>query len=875
MRKLCFILVLSLAALSLTAFSVSAEPDYTAAQENKTLFETIGIALPDKDYSDTVTRIEYIKMLMQLVNGTSREVGSAPFKDISANDDGADAVAFAYQAGYIAAADSFRPYDEITYTEAYTAAAAVMGRTNEAERNGGYPAGYNQIAARYGLTDGLQNTADGVLSYADALVLLDNIAENDAVVVDKISAGDIVYKRDGNFYEVYFDMSEIRGVITADENTSLFDADDPAADSCIEINDEKYYYDGEYKLGEYVKGYARELDDEQYIVYIKPYRNTVNTVELERITAVSSNKISYETKDGRTKDVTVNASDYAVIYNGKAADGLLLPKLADMENGYVEFIDNNSDGKSEIVNIREHRTFVVKSASQRDKVIIDKNGEGSVNLYGSDKKITVYSDGQLQDFAAIASGQLLHIYASLDGLLYEIRICTDSISGAVTAVDNSEKTIIINDEEYDYSDYFARYYADKLILGQSRDFYIAEDGRIEACELDASSGMMYGYIVKARKVDDENGESSQLKIFNEKGELITYNLAENVKVDDISYTENETVLGLFLADGVVNRQLIRFKTNKDGEISVIDTCDATGRLSDDAKETNNLTKFTFPSTVANSLWYIESNDSFHPYFRIADTTKLFFVADGEGIADEKRCVLKTTKYFKDNRSQKSALLNVYNVTELGVAGAMVVIDANAVNPQTDSTSPLAIVYSVKYTMTDDNVLTYKVSVFENGAFNIYYVAEDSLERFAPDGKPSVAKGDCIRYVLNNDNEITAVSCEYDMSEQRLMKPLPDNSTSTHTSKGVVYSGMVYDIDASDITIVPEGVPGISFDPTDPNARFSMTTKSCKFYAVEKDCERIYETTADDIRTYKLLGNGCNRVLIIVSDGAAQYVIIYK
>lgn len=849
-----------------------AEADYENAREAREIFENIGMELPEKDFGDTVTRLEYVKLIAGLLNAPEMPQGGSPYTDITADTAGAGAVFYAYNAGYIAGDTAFRPKEEITVNDACAIAVRVIGREAYAISGGGYPAGYNRAAAQYGLTKNLTDTADGKLCWADALVLLRNIAENDAVVVSSISGDKIEYKYEKDFFEVYYDVYELTGIVTEDTNGALYAGSYAVGKGKVGIDGKQYCGGADLKLGDRVRGFVREVDGDWYIISVKPYKNSKLSIDFSDLKDAADGKITYE-KDSRRKNATIDTGDYAVLYNGKAAKSKTPADFVGKSNGRLELTDNDGDGRYEVISIFEYRVTVVSTASKTDKIITDQNADSVLRLSASDIVCNIYENGSASDFDAITEGKFLISYLSEDGLLCNIYVYSDTVEAAVAGVDKADKKIILDETEYDYDEYFEMYYLEQLVLGQKSEFYVA-DGRIYACVLDRSTEMLYGYIVRVRKFDGENGETVRFKIFNEDGKLDNYDAAEKVKIDDKMRKESDVIYDYFTSEGVTNRQLVRYKLNKDGEISVIDTCNSAGRLDSSAKDTNNLTRYKFPRAVATSLWYIDTNKSFHPYFRIADDTKIFMVADGK-VADEKRCAIKDADYFKANRSQKSAALNIYNLTELGVAGAIVIVDSSAITPTVADDAPVGIVYRVAKTIDSDDNLTYRFSIFRDGEFSHFFVAEDAIERIAPGGICKADKGDAVRYSLDNDGNINALEKDYDASEDAITKPFPDNGTGTHTSKGVNYFGMVYDVSGTDITIVPQGVPGIAYDPQDKDSRFSMGLASCKIYVVSEDCERIYEGSANDIMTYRNSGSSCNRVLISVNDGVAQSVIVYK
>ena len=79
---------------------------------------------------------------------------------------------FGYMVGY--PDNTFRPNDEITYNEAIAVILNICGYKEFAMSNGGFPAGYNNLARYYHLNEGMQASEDNPLSRMDAATLMYN-----------------------------------------------------------------------------------------------------------------------------------------------------------------------------------------------------------------------------------------------------------------------------------------------------------------------------------------------------------------------------------------------------------------------------------------------------------------------------------------------------------------------------------------------------------------------------------------------------------------------------------------------------------------------------------------------------------------------------
>lgn len=859
MKKLLF--ALSMSAMCLFALPANAA-ETANTNDKKILFENLGFNLPEKtEDAEFITRGEFIYTLTQFVGSELYPNGTLSFEDVSNENSIAGALTYAVQNGIVSNGDKFYPDNEVTYNEAFKMSVAFIGRNLEAERAGGYPAGYTAVASANDMTKGLKDISEGKLTVRDFYTLLENIGKAEIMIYDYNNG----LKNGGTVFEEYFDMYEIDGIITADKYTSLYDADANVNEGCIRIEDEIYYYNGDYEIGKSVEGWARAVDgDLPQLLSITEDENETITINLDDMTNSEGTTLYYE-EDTREKKIKTVGSP-AIIYNGKADGKLSLSAIAGMERGYADFIDNNADGKYDVILVQEYYVMFTAAVNPYDKIIIDKNGVTPLNFGNNTTDYYIYNQNQKIELEDLKKDTLIMVYESNDGELVKIIVSNETAVGVLNSY--SDEYLKIDGVEYKYSDYFKKAYKSKLVIGEELEVVLSSDGIIQAIPNSQTTAVQYGYIIKMW-IEDGSEDDIGIKLFSEDGELYRLALAKKVKFN------NANKNAIYVYDTIsTKRQLVRYKLNEAGELAMIDTQDAYGRLKDSADPYNCMTKYQFPSSVATTLWYIKENATFHPYFRIAPTTKIFIVAEGDGIEDEKRCAIKTASYFDNNQGQKSALLNAYDVSETGVCGALVVVDNTAINPTVTGSSPGAVAYKVSQAVTPEGETAYEVILYSGGQYKTYYTSSTLTETFADsNGRTIIEKGDAITYELTNDGYLAAVACNYDMSEKK-MNFTNDNMTGTHTGKGAYYYGTVYDYDGENITIIPEGVTGVNASVSDETSRFSFILRG-SIYAVERDCKVINETDSSEIITYKQSPEACTKIFIRTDDGQMQYAVIYK
>lgn len=852
--------------------------DYSASQlsgeGNVQLLRKIGVEIPDKADGDSVTRAEFVSALMDLTGNNAAATVKMPFSDIPEDYAQRSKISYAYSAGVISAASEFRPDDAVTSSEAYTMVVKLLGRKNEAELGGGYPKGYEAAAARLDITKNITGT--GELSFSDMCTMLVNIGQ---CKLFEIKDGE-TYTGDKTLFENNFDIHYIRAVVTADENTGLYDAEQSAPEGYVMLDGIPYLYDGRAPLGFRVCGYVRGSDGDEEIVYIEPYKTrSVRVKDIE----VSGGKIKYTDDKNADRSVSVN-EPAAIIYNGKAANKTALDELNDLtDTASFELIDNDNDGKYEVIVVSEYKSIVVKSVNLTDKKLVGENSgkqdNSFIDMSASDVKLTVESAGGTLSLSDIRSGALVSAYVSQDKKLIRLYINNNSVSGAAESINSGEMKIKIGGEAYDYSDYFKANYIGNIALGAEYTFLLTDSGVVEAIGTKASLQMRYAYLVKV--IYNEDDEVLKIKLYTEDGKNEVFDGAEKIKLDNVLKKRSEIASVLGKGQNT-SRQLIRFMTDDSGEIKYIDTCGAKGRTDKNANPYDMLTRFVFPAGAYEKLYWIKDTNSFHPYVYLSAQTKIFVVDNSDNADDDKRAALKSSNYFENNRNQQivpsAQIKNVtefYDVTANGVVGAMVVYDNAASDPKVENNSPVGIVYEISTAVSPDEETTYAITMFTEGRYEKYYLTDEAVKKFDEGGINSVQKGDLMRYVLTGDNRISALSCDYDMSEKKLNYTLPDNTNGTHLAKGVLYSGILYDYDGNMITIIPTGVPGITPDASDETARFSFRF-SRDVYVVEPDGKFIYVSDSSEMLPYLQAGKeNSSTIFIRTSDGQPEFAVIYK
>ena len=119
---------------------------------------------------------------------------------------------------------------------------------------------------------------------------------------------------------------------------------------------------------------------------VKEYVNKISTWIRKQVQSANAKGVVLGMSGGKDSFVVAKLCCEAI---GKQnVFGIIMPKgeMLDIDNGWIEFLDNNADGVCELVKISEYYNMVVESVT--DKKIYDKfNDRSNVVLEDSDIRI--------------------------------------------------------------------------------------------------------------------------------------------------------------------------------------------------------------------------------------------------------------------------------------------------------------------------------------------------------------------------------------------------------------------------------------------------------------------------------------------------------
>ncbi|MBR5518860.1 MAG: S-layer homology domain-containing protein [Clostridia bacterium] len=461
--------IMCIVAMTLTCFSGIVSADNDILFDMKSLGIVNGVNVEGR-LDSNITRGEFAQLVVNMMG--QQEVAMSlsmdkNFTDVS-NSPYAGAINLLYKQGIVSGTGdgTFMPDRNVRYTEACKMLVTALGY-NVIVADSSLDA-YTYTAGTVGITDNV-NSGNEYITIKDMLIMIDNCLDigkmvpmyynNNIAPSYEINNAD-TFRRDltKNNPEGFVKM---RGIVTADVSTYLYDFNAALRDTQLEIAGKVFNYNGVAPLGYVgveVDFYVSTTADGTYgtITSLKATdKNTVTEIDGSDVASFDNNEIKYYTSIESSKTQLVETDLSTIwIYNNDIYDGFSLSLVNLDGNCNIRTIDNDDDEVAEVVFVYEYTDCVVDSANEETSTVTLKQGY----LYKNEKNITFdveetkafveYYDenGKKADFSIIKEGSVLSIAKSADGL--NIRVVVSNKGGQSLLEAKDGEYIVFDDVEY-------------------------------------------------------------------------------------------------------------------------------------------------------------------------------------------------------------------------------------------------------------------------------------------------------------------------------------------------------------------------------------------------------------------------------------------
>lgn len=817
-----------------------------------------------------LTRGEFATMIERLIQPDEDVHADMIYSDVTESHSAYTAVKYlSYYGTMVGYGDgTFRADQDITYNEALTVCMRLLGYGQIADADGRF---FTEAAARSGLLNGV-STDNGYINKGNAVRLLANMLDSSMVEC----------ALDGKTYTVDGDKTMLNEICCLYKTTGIVDgdsyqsmtADKKIKEGMIKLNSMYMVYEGEDYVGYNVTCYYFVNDDDEYEVRAiipKTAKNTVVEISAESISDPDNLwYIEYKNENNKKKKIKYD-SNVVVIYNGKNLESFSIDVFKNLKNGYIQAIDNDSDGVSECIKVWEYYNVVVDFAD--DEKIVDRF-DNTLNITTKDyEKISVFNAyGEAKAITDIKAGSVASIFKSKttsDNIL-KIVFSEKTVSGMVSGSNEEDniKYVTIDDNEYVvYSDY--KTYTSKVInIGDNGTYLLDMNDKVVTVNAQTYSGYSLGLLVHSRQtIDDYSGQDiMEIKVYLSEGKLVKFVADDKVIIDGTTYKRNE-LSGAEAAISTHISEPILYKLDKDGKLKKIDTI---------AQDSNGMLK---KLDTVTGVRYLSSTSILEGKLVIDNDVRVFTVPSDFTEVEEEDFSTAGHSYFIGNSTYNN--VTGYTIND-GMAAEVVVIQGetslmnhlaeivlvtgrgSGINSEEDNADYIKVLSNgVESTLYEANagVLNdvYKITRYSRAGDTLV-----SLDNTVTDRK--IAKGDIIKYSTDANGNLEKVSLIYDASEKEMVSCNPYH-TDFHEQG---YRYVMGEIDEK-----YDGYIRLTYSATSGTVTEYHNISVGKIYSVEMDGGVHVKEMAFGELSDKVHNNKADKVFIVSNAGIPKAAYIFK
>ncbi|MBP3360405.1 MAG: S-layer homology domain-containing protein [Clostridia bacterium] len=587
--------------LLLCAVLMLADISIASAAKDESRIYSLGL-LDNVPKENTVSRLDFTKVTMRLLGFFDVDVipGGCKFNDVEEKDSGY--VSFAVSMGIISQSEDglFRPLDNVTDYEAVKMLVCALGYSSFASQYGDWPTAYAALAAKLKMLNGV-NVSGKDLTYAEMIILINNVLDLYPLEYSYSGVNQGLEEADETVYEKLMSHREMKKIMGVFESTSCLSVAASSAElgeNRIMIGGEAYNASKDFSkyLGYYVEAYVREEEDE--VVSVVPFRNKNEEIEVDADKTEISG-LAFEYYDENDKKHTEHIdSNAAYVLNGRKLDNPTDEQIS-IYSGSYRILDNNGDGKFDIVFINQGQSFVAAKISSGTNTIYfddDLTFRGSEALrldYDDNDKTYIIEDkdGNEMNFSDIEVGDAVTIFADLNSDFVRICVSKEKIEGSITSI-SEDDGVVLNGKNYKIAVDDSGKVQYDAELGTLAVYVIDVFGRICGVAEELENEYKYAYVVRTGVDDDDNdkvwlrlitgaepqkhvtvkNDEEIISYYYQNEDMFTLNTEQKVVLNDKSVSA-EAIL-----DKKLEGKVIGYKLSSGGNIKNIYTYDLPGRI---------------------------------------------------------------------------------------------------------------------------------------------------------------------------------------------------------------------------------------------------------------------------------------------------------
>lgn len=887
MKKLInLILILALFVPTVPVFSEAEDVSDTEWLRKERVSVSLGLVDDNTSSQEFVTRADLAKSVLALLNEPVGKVTASTFTDIDIKKENHRASERMKVLGLMVGTgdNKFSPDGNVDFK---TAVRVILKATNSVQM-----VGDKEIVSSKNydlLTKGMSRVPDNeILKYEHLASLMYNAL--DMLILEysitgggswtsTSPTGDTVLSK-------YHNMEKHEGVLWSDMYQTI-KSEARSGEIGIRVGERSFKTEESYDslLGMSVECYA-DIDTKEVKALTYSKDNEVIVIEDKDIENYSDRTYTYKNESGSLRKEKIS-HDVDIQYNGVVMTGYSDEKM-NPKDGYVMLIDNNKDGKTDVVRVMAYTNIVVSGASTKNGIttIYDKTGDTIVYIHSEDLSLKTFiedSEGNEAQVKSIKDGTVVSVIGTKDEAQKALTaviavISTSTVTGSITSVDEDGR-VIINDNEYRSSASFNR---GSVNMNQEYTFYIDYRGKIAGVGGVERSDipMAIGYLIKTG-IDEEG--YCFARILTPYNKVITYFCAERVRMinakddqgvpTDMRFDEHEGIKSqLENADPVIGYTVDEEKRIDKIMLSV-DATGGPGKVSE---------KFGIYNTVRSGdtkFKYYPYFESFYGRVNMNKNTIMFVVP----IPTEEDPNPSTDKYKVEKPQNLPGGDNVsyqvegYTFDNSSLTSDVVVVHAN-VGTSIKDDSRIAVVKKLIKTIDPDEDPAYKLTLLSKEGESELYTKEDAVISRCDvyndkNAVKTVHSGDVILYATDNDGKVSKITIVYDAKEEKFYSTDAIGDSKIESISRRIMMGKAYDKDDQYIQLLNTEIEEreASWDKLEALPMERAAVVICEKLPDGRQNVRLGGLA--DVKTYKENGKGAKVIINSLAYIAYMLVVI--
>lgn len=496
--------------------------------------------------TETVTRAQMVISVLNFMGAgksVPEKASEYTFDDVDYSKSDSAYIQFAYNIKLVSGVSEteFAPDSPATLTQAIKLMVTALGYDVVAQTRGGYPSGYISVASERGLLKGIDSDKSAELSAMDFARLMYN-GLNTPVFKRNLYGEDNTYKKSSSAISEFLDFDEYEGIIEETSDVNIYGSPVKSAKNQICVGERRFTVGDsniEDYLGYTVKVYFKEENGvaPEIAFFVLDNFNETLTLECDDVSTMTWDgdgiKLTYFNDNNRQRNEKTTAEAY--LYNGydvstSQMQSVIIPKLSAKDDWSVTLIDNDLDGKYEVVDIQDSVSYHVKRVNSYSKLVyyydyanLDLPRFLDFNITDEEDDYSIFaSDGAELKFDELLPDTVITVYENLDSTHRKIVVSDETVSGKVTSLTTDGKCVIDDTKYYEVSDDLKN-----KILGEEGVFYLNIYGKIVGKDTTTDANGGYGLLMDVSIPNrDKLSSYPAMRILTSDGEITDFQ-AEN------------------------------------------------------------------------------------------------------------------------------------------------------------------------------------------------------------------------------------------------------------------------------------------------------------------------------------------------------------